>query len=416
MNAVKNNPVYLGKVAEIIMGQSPNSDAYNTDKKGLPFLQGCAEFGDKYPSPVKYCSIPLKVAPKGSVLVSVRAPVGDINIADQDYIIGRGLSAILATDINQNLLPYLLDFVKPQLRRVAQGSTFEAISFADLDTCVLPDLGNKQEQSKIAEVLSTIDRAIAQTEALIAKHQRIKTGLMQDLLTRGIDEHGELRDPSTHRFKSTPLGMLPEEWKVVPLGKTYKTPIRDFGSFSMTNLIDFIDSGVPFIKSEMIEEENLNPKNMMYISSEVNQVLKKSWVYPGNILYSKIGSALGNALVYDGRFGVCNSNAAVAKIDVDEKIALSDYIVMVLNSSETRLRLKQSIVSLLPRLNLADISNFEIRLPSIPEQLRMMEIRQELLNQITNEKSQLDKLVKLKTGLMQDLLSGRVSVKALMEG
>jgi type I restriction enzyme S subunit len=412
---VKENPIYLGKVTKIIMGQSPSSDAYNTEKKGLPFLQGCAEFGDIYPAPVKYCSIPLKVAPKGAVLVSVRAPVGDINIADQDYIIGRGLAAISGTSINQDLLPYLLDFVKPQLRQVAQGSTFEAISFDDLDKCLLPDLGNEKEQSKIAEVLTTIDRAIAQTEALIAKHQRIKTGLMQDLLTRGIDEHGQLRDLSTHKFKSTPLGMIPVEWEVIQLKRAYKTPIRDFGSFSMTNLIDFIDSGVVFIKSEMIEEENLNSKNVMHISPEVHQALKKSWVYPGNILYSKIGSALGNALVYDGRYGVCNSNAAVAKIDVNEKVALSNYIVMVLNSSETRLRLKQSIVSLLPRLNLTDISNFEIRLPSIPEQLRMMEIRQELLNKIANEKAQLNKLVKLKTGLMQDLLSGEVSVTPLLE-
>lgn len=412
-----NKPiVYLGKVSKIIMGQSPSSSSYSEEKKGLPFLQGCAEFGDIYPTPVKYCSTPLKVAPKGSVLVSVRAPVGDINVADQDYIIGRGLSAILATGINQNLLPYLLDFVKPQLRRVAQGSTFEAISFDDLDRCQLPDLGNENEQAKIAEVLATIDRAIAQTEALIVKHQRIKTGLVQDLLTRGIDEHGQLRDPSTHRFKSTTLGMIPAEWKVAPLSTTYKSPIRDFGSFSMTNLIDFIDSGVPFIKSEMIEEENLNSKSVMYISPEVHQALKKSWVYPGNVLYSKIGSALGNALVYDGRFGICNSNAAVAKIDLDEKIALSNYIVMVLNSSETRLRLKQSIVSLLPRLNLTDISNFEIRLPSIPEQLRMIEVRQGLLDEIKNEKTRLEKLQKLKTGLMQDLLSGRVSVKPLMKG
>jgi type I restriction enzyme S subunit len=314
---------------------------------------------------------------------------------DQDFI--------FYSLVNKNILNFI------------SGGTRSKLNQSELRAITL-DLPEHKEQNKIAEILVTIDRAIAQTEALIAKHQRIKTGLMQDLLTRGIDEHGQLRDPSTHRFKSTPLGMVPEEWKVAPLSTTYKSPIRDFGSFSMTNLIDFIDSGVPFIKSEMIEEENLNPKSVMYISPEVHQALKKSWVYPGNVLYSKIGSALGNALVYDGRFGVCNSNAAVAKIDVDEKIALSNYIVMVLNSSETRLRLKQSIVSLLPRLNLTDISNFELRLPSIPEQRRMIEVRQGLLDEINNEKTRLEKLQKMKTGLMQDLLSGKVSIKPLIEG
>ena len=74
------------------------------------------------------------------------------------------------------------------------------------------------EQSKIAEVLSTVDRAIEQTEALIAKHQRIKTGLLQDLLTRGIDEHGNLRSERTHKFKDSPLGRIPVEWECAPFG------------------------------------------------------------------------------------------------------------------------------------------------------------------------------------------------------
>ena len=76
----------------------------------------------------------------------------------------------------------------------------------------------KPEQTKIAEILSTVDRAIEQTEALIAKQQRIKTGLMQDLLTRGIDEHGNLRSEQTHQFKDSPLGRIPVEWEVTQIG------------------------------------------------------------------------------------------------------------------------------------------------------------------------------------------------------
>ena len=74
------------------------------------------------------------------------------------------------------------------------------------------------EQAKIAEVLSTVDRAIEETEALIAKQQRIKTGLMQDLLTRGIDEHGNLRSEQTHEFKDSPLGRIPVEWDAIAFG------------------------------------------------------------------------------------------------------------------------------------------------------------------------------------------------------
>ncbi|HFD87664.1 MAG TPA: restriction endonuclease subunit S, partial [Gammaproteobacteria bacterium] len=76
----------------------------------------------------------------------------------------------------------------------------------------------KPEQTKIAEVLGAVDRAIEQTEALIAKQQHIKTGLMQDLLTKGIDEHGNLRSEATHEFKDSPLGRIPVEWDVKPFG------------------------------------------------------------------------------------------------------------------------------------------------------------------------------------------------------
>lgn len=83
-------------------------------------------------------------------------------------------------------------------------------------------LFDKPEQSKIAEVLSTVDRAIEKTEALIAKQQRIKTGLIHDLLTRGIDEHGNLRSEETHEFKDSILGRIPVEWEIVPVGKVVR--------------------------------------------------------------------------------------------------------------------------------------------------------------------------------------------------
>jgi type I restriction enzyme S subunit len=81
----------------------------------------------------------------------------------------------------------------------------------------LPD--NKKEQEQIADVLSTIDRAIAQTEAIIAKQQRIKTGLMQDLLTKGIDENGNIRSEATHEFKDSAIGRIPEEWNMSSLAE-----------------------------------------------------------------------------------------------------------------------------------------------------------------------------------------------------
>ena len=105
------------------------------------------------------------------------------------------------TGIAQNLPTINILFNIDKLKTLGEGTTFAEISKTALSTIKLNFPSSKPEQTKIAEILSTVDRAIEQTEALIAKQQRIKTGLMQDLLTRGIDEHGNLRSEQTHKFK-----------------------------------------------------------------------------------------------------------------------------------------------------------------------------------------------------------------------
>ena len=97
----------LSQLANVEMGQSPPSQSYNTDRIGVPFLQGCTEFGEKYPNHIKYCSKPAKIASMESVLISVRAPVGELNIAEQEYCIGRGLAAISAKECDKDFLYYL---------------------------------------------------------------------------------------------------------------------------------------------------------------------------------------------------------------------------------------------------------------------------------------------------------------------
>ena len=204
----------LAGAAQVVMGQSPDSKYYSEEEVGLPFLQGCAEFQGRHPKHVIYCSHSKKIGCAGSILLSVRAPVGRLNVANRDYVIGRGLAALMGTRVTQEFLEHFLAFQEPRFRLASQGSTFEAINSSELNQWPILHPKDKAEQSKIAEVLSTVDRAIEETEALIAKQQRIKTGLMQDLLTRGIDEHGNLRSEKTHKFKDSPLGRIPVEWDI----------------------------------------------------------------------------------------------------------------------------------------------------------------------------------------------------------
>ena len=178
-----NNDDYF----KIVMGQSPPSSTYNYDKNGLPFLQGKAEFGSKFPDPFLYCSKPIKIAKKDSILLSVRAPVGDVNIANSRTCIGRGLLAIETNKIKLNniFIFYYLNFIKKQISSFSSGSTFKSITKNELKRIkiLIPDL---IEQEKIAEILSTVDMRLQLFKEKKQKLQRIKKGLMNNLLTGKI--------------------------------------------------------------------------------------------------------------------------------------------------------------------------------------------------------------------------------------
>ena len=299
------------------MGQSPDSRFYNTSENGLPFLQGCGQFGRKYPKPLFYCSSPSKIAQKGAVLFSVRAPVGEINIADRDYAIGRGLAVIQADGIDDDLLYYLLSYVRPQLERISQGSTFKAISSGDLASCSIPYLGNEKNQRAIAQILTTVDRAIKQTEALIAKYQRIKTGLMQDLLTRGIDENGQLRHPATHKFKPSPLGMIPEEWDVTTLGKES----RRITSGSRWWAKYYAKTGALFIRIGNLTRKHINLRfdDVQYVNAPAGSEALRTRLETGDLLIS-VTADLGIIGVVPQNFGEAyiNQHIALAKLDHNE--------------------------------------------------------------------------------------------------
>jgi type I restriction enzyme S subunit len=174
----------LSEVSNIVMGQSPSSSYVFDDlEHGLPFLQGSAEFNRRFPSPLKSCSNGSKKANKGSVLISVRAPVGDTNFADRDFIIGRGLASIEANRVDADYLSFVITFSKLHLEKVSQGSTFAAIGSGELQNLEIPIFG-PNEQKKIAQILTSIDEKIELTIKLIEKKRFIKRGLLSELLSR----------------------------------------------------------------------------------------------------------------------------------------------------------------------------------------------------------------------------------------
>lgn len=204
-------------IAEIVMGQSPDGSFYNSENVGMPFLQGCAEFRKVFPQNQIFSSQIKKVGKQNSILFSVRAPVGKINLADKNYCIGRGLAAIVGKTINQDYLFQFFNYAKEVGGFSSQGSTFDSINSDELGKIRISFPAKETEQKRIAEILSTADEAIERTQALIDKYNRIKRGLMQDLLTRGIDENGNIRSKQTHKFTVKNGIEVPDDWDVVTL-------------------------------------------------------------------------------------------------------------------------------------------------------------------------------------------------------
>lgn len=203
------------------------------------------------------------------------------------------------------------------------------------------------------------------------------------------------------------LGHVPNEWMAIRLKDIYRSPIRDFGSFSSTKQITFLEDGVPFIKSEMIKDGYIDWSSVQYISQEVHALLSKSYVKEDTILFSKIGSALGKAVIYGGERGECNSNAAVAKIQLDQRNSSHAFFVYLLNSSIAKKQFHQLIISLLPRINLGDIDELVLPLPPLLEQRKIAQILSTWDKAIATTERLLANKQQQKKALMQRLLTGK---------
>lgn len=207
--------VTLNNLADITMGQSPKSEFYNLESDGLPFFQGCSEFGELYPVVKKYCSKPTRIAQNNDVLMSVRAPVGALNISNKECCIGRGLCAIKSKAGNR-FIYYLLKANLEKIISYSGGTTYQSINKKEVNN--LPFfVPPSASQHKIASILSAYDDLIENNTRLIAileeMAQRIYREWFVDFKYPGYEND---------KIVGSELGMIPEGWEVKVLGDKIK--------------------------------------------------------------------------------------------------------------------------------------------------------------------------------------------------
>ena len=320
--------------------------------------------------------------------------------------------------ITQGYLYYSLlsDLAQAQIRLQVSGSAQPGlkVGFSKGVNVDIPiDL---REQSMIVCVLSTVERAIEETETLIAKQQRIKTGLLQDLLTRGVDEHGNLRSEKTHKFKDSPLGRIPVEWSAVKLDQLaihVGSGVTPTGGESVYTL-----EGVLFIRSQNVHFDGLRLNDVAYIPERIHHSMLRSEVFENDVLLNITGASIGRCCRMPRIEGSANVNQHVCTIRLlGSTEATAGILAAVLESHIGQHQITQlNAGSNREGLNYQQVRSLVLPWPSDDSEFVRIysEIRKMVDHQEASQAS-LGKLRLLKTGLMQDLLTGNRRVTTLLE-
>ncbi len=260
------------------------------------------------------------------------------------------------------------------------------------------------EQRQIARILSKVDEAISQTEQLIAKYRRLKTGLMQDLLTKGIDEHGNIRSEETHAFKDSPLGRIPAEWEVEKLNKLC-SDIVDCPHSTPA----YLEEGVLVARTMHIKNGRYNVANSSFVSEDeyLHRILRNK-PSVGDIIFTR-EAPVGEAFVIPEGMKICLGQR-VMLVRVNDNIK-SNFLLELIYSDENRIIFDNMVSGTTnPHLNVKDVRELFFKVPEVDEQKRIMALILKQRSGLDSFRHNLAKLQSLKTGLMQDLLSGEVRV------
>lgn len=399
----------IGKISEVKTGGTPSRNNEDYWENGtIPWMSS----GEVNKKRVHYTKefiteLGLKhsntsLLPKNTIMMALNGQGktrGMVALLEIESTCNQSLAGIITNKlVNPYYVYYYLESLYEKIRAITGDGARNGLNLA-LIREIKVGIPPLKEQEKIADILSTADCQIYDTEMLIEKCQELKKGLMQRLLTKGIG-HTE--------FKKTEVGEIPVEWEVVPFESLYEEKIRDFGSFSTTKLIEYVEEGVPYLRSENFRENKLNYETVNKITKKVDELLNKSYVYIDNILFTKIGN-IGAAYCYKGELGErCNSNATIAKIKLNREKVVNEYIVYFLISDICKKQYAGDIVSTPPRINMGVISKFRVTVPPIEEQEKISQILISLDKEIEDYKNKKQKLEELKKGLMQQLLTGKL--------
>jgi len=274
----------LKYLTRIVAGQSPPSTAVSDGTDGLAFLQGNADFGRLSPVPRQVCDAAPKRAEVGDILLSVRAPVGAMNIADQSYGIGRGLCAIRPNNsFERSFCFYGVMAVRPLLTRVAAGSTYDAVTASDIGHLLLLNPPPSDQRA----IAAFLDRETARIDGLVAKKERLcellqekRTALITRAVTKGLDPNVPMKDSGVEW-----LGEIPAHWGVKRLKFVLGAPLK----YGANEVAELDDPNLPrYVRITDIDESD-GLRDETFKSLPAN-LAEEYLLRPGDLLFARSGA------------------------------------------------------------------------------------------------------------------------------
>lgn len=386
-------------VASVILGQSPPSSAYNEVGDGLPFFQGKADFGLLHPMPRVWCRTGQKFASTGDILLSVRAPVGDVNVATHECAIGRGISAIRAGSKSDPwFLYFALLYAKPILERRATGSTFASVNKATLLDLDIP-FPDKSQQSKIGVFLHNLVKQIEQERLIIAVAQDLKKAAMQTLFTHGL--RGEAQ-------KKTEIGLMPESWEVESLGNHFEI----VQGLSLKGNLATDRTGVPFLRTSNVYWGRIDLSNVSRMNVDATKLRD---LRRGDLLVCE-GGEIGRTAVWSNEIANCTYQNHVYRLRpvMDRKVDPK----FVMSWLEEGFRHRQVYEgtgnkTTIPNLSRSRLSELKIPMTTFDEQNKIVTVLDAVDSKINLHRKKHVVLDNLFQALLHMLMTGEICIADL---
>ena len=372
----------LDDVCAITMGQSPDSSTYNKERNGLPFFQGNADFGEIHPSVRMWCSEPSKIARENDILISVRAPIGALNIANCECCIGRGLAALTVNNdiCTREYLWYALSSKIDELNSKGTGSTFKAVNKSTLSETEIP-LPPLDEQRHIAATLDKVTDLISKRRQQLDKLDELVKARFVEMFGDTVINPHELPSVCLSNFADIVSGIT----------KGRKT--------SGEELFEVPYMAVSNVKSGYIDWTTV--KTIEATKSEIEQYRLQSF----DVLMTEGGDPdkLGRGAIIQNPPIDCIHQNHIFRVRVDSSRLLPQYLEEYLQHPKAKkyfLSCAKQTTGI-ASINMTQLRNLPVLLPSLEQQKQFSAIVEQIdQHKLTIQRS-LDKMETLKKALMQ---------------